>query len=133
GYAPQFGEQLDADWTHYLTVLYPGIRELHQIKNRRTIEALANAGDSLSTKRTITHWIYVQRNDELQTISNLLNTMDYVVSIANADATSAYPFVITASRDDFVDQDAVDGAVFQILDAIDAKDAVYDGWESPVR
>jgi hypothetical protein len=31
-----------------------------------------------------------------------------------------------------IEQDALDAAVFQILDVLDGYDAVYDGWESPI-
>lgn len=132
-YVPEFGEQRDVEWTHYLTVLYPGTRELQRIKNRRTIDALANAGDSLVTKRPITHWVYCRHEAELQRLRNNFTALGFVVSNTNSDFDSSYPFALTAIRDDVADQDAIDHTVFQILDVLNDSDAIYDGWESPVR
>ena len=132
-YVPECGDQSDVPWRQYIGLLFPAARQLEQIKSRRVIAALANANDSLSTPRPIVHWVYCKDAADREAISSLLLTKGFRISHSpGCDTPTPFPFGMRLERSDRAEQDAVDDAVFQILDAIDGFDAMYDGWESPV-
>ena len=131
-YAPEAGDQLDAEWSHYLGVLHPSPRELQQMSNRRVIEALAKHNDVLTTPRPITHWIYFANATDRDEVAGELAREGFQSSWTDGPGPDEQPFGLKLERHDTAEQDALDAAVFQILDALEGRDATYDGWESPV-
>lgn len=131
-YAPDAGHQLDDEWTHYLSLLYPSPRELQRMSNRRVIEALANANDVLTTPRPITHWVYFADAKDRDEVAANLAREGFRSSSTVTPGPDEQPFGLELERDDTADEESVDTAVFQILDALEGREASYDGWESPV-
>ena len=131
-YAPEAGEQLDAEWSQYLGLLYPSPRQLQQMSNRRVIEALVKHNDVLTTPRPITHWIYFANARDRDEVAADLVREGFQSSWTDNPGPEEQPFGLRLERHDRAEQDALDAAVFQILDALEGRDASYDGWESPV-
>lgn len=131
-YSPDVGTQLDVEWAQYLNLLYPSPRQLEQMKNRRVIEALSKAGDALTKQRAIAHWIYFANAKDRDEVAARLSRAGFRSSPTSQPGDEAHPFGLMLERRDTAEQDAVDAAVFQILDALEGRDASYDGWESPV-
>lgn len=133
-YAPDVGEQPDPEWGQYLALLYPNPRQLERIRNRRVIAALEEAGDVLVTPRPITHWLYFADPAARAATAATLAAAGFAVELEDARVEAApHPYPLRVERVDRATQDAVDAAVFQLLDAMAGVEAEYDGWESPVE
>lgn len=128
-----FGEQADATWSQYREVLYPSPSELQRIRNRRVVEALEAAGDSLEMARPVKHWIYFGNAAQRATGKERLAGASFQVDDVDAgDATRETAWGLCATRVHKVDPDSVDTHVQMVLDLLEDLDAEYDGWESPV-
>lgn len=133
GYTARSGTRHDPGWAQYHDVLYPNRRQLAQIRNRRVVEALAEAGDVLALPRPITHWVYFEDGAVRATTASTLVGLGFSVELEDVlDASEPRRYPLRVERVDRAEKEAVDAAVWQILDAIATADAVYDGWESPV-
>jgi hypothetical protein len=134
GYSFEAGAQPDADWAQYRELLYPHPHALEQIKNRRVLAALEAAGDVPAIPRPITHWLYFAEPAARATTAAALAAAGFSVTLEEERAEAApHPYPLRAKRVDRAEEDAVDAAVFQILEAIAGAEAEYDRWEAPVK
>jgi hypothetical protein len=131
-YAPEVGDQPDAEWSQYLGLLYPSVRQLQQMSNRRVVQALASHNDVLTTPRPITHWIYFADVGDRDEVAATLAREGFRASWTEAPGPDEQPFGLCLERNDPAEQSSVDAVVFRILDTLEGRDATYDGWECPV-
>jgi hypothetical protein len=102
------------------------------MSNRRVIEALAKHDDVLTTPRPITHWIYFANANDRDEVAAILAREGFLSSWTDQPGPDDQPLGLRLERHDTAEQDSLDAAVLQILDALEGRDASYDGWESPV-
>ena len=129
------GTKEDAEWSQYLSVLYPSPEEHQRIKNLHVIEALERHGDPLKTPRPVSHWAYFSSpQDRNKFIAKAVNAGFKVADESKSDDPEAeHPYGVTLERIDRVDWDSINEATLVLFRFAQEVSGDYDGWETSVE
>lgn len=131
GYAHGSIARPDAEWSHYLSTLYPDPATELSIRNQNTVESLSFFGDPLVPPRQIDHFLYfATETGRAQFLAqaaemgfNVLRTTTY------ADG-ERMPFSVLLARNDSAELNHIDLVVHQLANLAKQYGGEYDGWES---
>jgi Family of unknown function (DUF695)/Regulator of ribonuclease activity B len=68
---------LNADWEHYLNLLFPSANALRWIGDRKVVEQLESHGDQPAIERPIEHWAYFPSTDTRQHFEESLHRLGF--------------------------------------------------------
>ena len=124
-------KQKDAEWRHYLDVLYPGPLEWQWIKDRRIVESLVESGDKSDIARPIDHHARFDARAKAEAWASAVREMGFDVAIerleGSEDAWSAH-----AVREDRAELAHVHDIVERLVGLAEENQGTYDGWGCPV-
>jgi uncharacterized protein (TIGR01619 family) len=120
-------KQSDAEWKHYLDVLYPGPLELRWMKDRRVVEALAEAGDKSDIARPIDHHARFTVRASAEAWARAVRQMGFDVAIERDEGTSE-AWSAHAVREDPSELAHVHDIAERLLGLAEENDGTYDGW-----
>ncbi len=124
-------KQRDADWKHYLDVLYPGPLEWQWIKDRRLVESLAESGDKSDIARPIDHHARFAARAAAEAWACAVREMGFEVAIERAEGTEE-AWSAHAVRDDRSELAHVHDIVERLYGLAEEHGGTYDGWGCPV-
>ncbi len=131
-YEYEIGENEDSEWSHYTSVLYPEPENILEIMNIRGIEQLSEAGDPLTTLRTVDHHA---------SFRNVQDRAEFVAAALAAGFTrqgeeqcaepdEELPFEVTLQRNHAVDEMTINEMTFIVFDLAIEHQGQYEGWGS---
>ncbi|WP_297576380.1 DUF695 domain-containing protein [uncultured Deefgea sp.] len=124
--------QPDAEWSQYLTVMYPTKNDLRWITDRRVTEVMEQQGDQLITPRPIEHYSYFTNELDRSEFEKFIQKSEFkIVSKSGPfDDDSSLGLIYQKTQAATVD------AIFQTTGFLDEHsehfNGEYDGWESIV-
>jgi regulator of RNase E activity RraB len=120
-------KQKDAEWRHYLDVLYPGPLEWQWIKDRRLVESLAESGDKSDIARPIDHHARFADRSEAEAWAIAVRQMGFEVAIERVEG-SEEAWSAHAVREDPSELAHVHDIVERLYGLAEEHGGTYDGW-----
>lgn len=100
--------------------------------NKKTIKALIDQGDKLSTVREVFHWIYFKNEkDKNNYLTEVLAEGFVLVSSNKID--DKFPYQLQIKRIDKVDENSVNEYVIYLWGKAIEYKGDYDGWETSIE
>lgn len=132
GYRFDSGVEQDAEWNHYLRVLYPSPHDIQRIKNRHVIQVLSENGDDLEKPRIVAHWAYFPTEAARANFIAEARKLKYaVIGERKVDEPGhERPYCAHLERIDSVDWGTINEVTIELYDLAAAQDGEYDGWET---
>lgn len=125
--------QPDAEWSQYLTVLYPNKNNLRWIMDRRGTDALERQGDQLTTPRPIEHYSYFMAEFDRAEFAKYIQEYSFEVVCKSEPSAEDSRFGLIYKKT----QLAILNEIFQTTRFLEEKsehfNGYYDGWESVVE
>jgi hypothetical protein len=133
GYDYQANAKRDPAWSHYFDVMHPNPWEMHLIRNRGVLEALASHGDDLSVPRRVHHWIYFPTPAHRDAFAAVARERGFgTLRLDPCPEGTEIAFGLQAHRVDGVSQKAIDSVCHELFTLAQEHDGNYDGWETQV-
>ena len=135
GYRFSLGSQADPGWTHYLSVLYPTDEERQRIENRKVLESLERHGDPLTKRRRIDHWMYFERESDVEFVVRALTPLGFEVAERAPDQAGdeRSRIMLQVHREDLPDYRSIDDVTMPLFRLARDHGGEYDGWETSVE
>lgn len=124
------GHSEDREWNYYKNLLYPTAKEWQLIQNHKVCDNLREQGDNLHLARAIEHKLFFQSEDKKELLIKTLEEQGFKVQdeITNEEGIKGVSFY----RLDKPFYHDIDTLTFNLIDIVEAHDALYDGWETSV-
>lgn len=123
---------MDAEWEHYLDVLYPNPIDRRQMDNGKVVRALHNSGDTLEKERMVSHWAYFSTAAARSAFVHDVEAQNFVVKDQSEDADKPDGFGVCFERVDHVDWNSINEVTLELLNLATSHEGTYDGWETVV-
>lgn len=122
----------DSAWSNYLDALYPPLRELELIRDRRLVESLQRQGDPLTRPRPVEHYLHFPSKISRMEFLRLPEIEGFtVVEMPEADSSRRdMPYLLHLRRDDIPDLRFIDRVVMPLRDKASRMRGRYEGWET---
>jgi regulator of RNase E activity RraB len=114
----------DAEWTHYDAFLHPFPQTMRHILNRRTVEALREAGDDPTSVRPMTHELVFDARDQAEPILLAARERRYATEIESNGG--AHRLRIT--KEIPLDLESIDRTSLALMRLADKHGGRYVGW-----
>ena len=132
-YRFEIDDAIDAEWRHYLDVLYPSPEDFQQIHNQHVISRLYQAGDSLTQPRPVDHFANFKSEQDRNAFIAAAEELGFeATSRPERDADSEFPFSLGLLRVDAVDAETIDRVTFELFDLAHRHNGEYEGWGSKI-
>lgn len=122
--------KLDLKWDFYLKQLTPTNEEIQMSENIKVVSQLVNAGDNLTSKREVFHWIYFKTEVDKELFLTKIKDLGFKIITNKKDKKE---YVLNISRVDYVDIKSVNEYCIMLWKIANECHAVYDGWETSVE
>lgn len=122
----------DKEWRAYLTFLYPNDFIKEDMTNRKIISKLINAGDDLTKKRKVEHWIYFKTKADLNRFAKYIKGKKFKIEFIKKIDNGIFPFQVTISRFDNIQLKYINQLTFELRKMANKANGKYDGWETLV-
>jgi hypothetical protein len=128
------GHDADPEWAYYLDFLCPDPERTRWMQDRRVVEQLEVAGDTLTARRPVDHWLDFPTEDARSTFEASIAELGFVVRARNKQEgpKRGRPFGLRVQRTDPVALEQIHRVVMQLQKAAEDVDGRYDGWGCPV-
>ncbi|MBL4706204.1 MAG: DUF695 domain-containing protein [Flavobacteriales bacterium] len=124
--------KLDNNWDGYLKFLYPNEETREFISNNRVIEQLQLAGDNLTKKRQVDHWVYFQTAGSRKLFTEYAVSQGFNVEGEEEIEDPLFSFQLRISREDFVNVKSISEITLTLREKAKEMNGDYDGWETVV-
>ncbi|MCK9372950.1 MAG: DUF695 domain-containing protein [Sulfuricurvum sp.] len=129
-YPYERGSSKDAKWEMYLERLYPDGYAMLRIQNRRTIESLMEAGDDLSLKRPVEHYLFFQTKSAMERSVSFLAAHGFELKESLKDDESDYAYGAVLTKVDAIIPEEVEETTALIYDNSLQEHGHYEGWST---
>lgn len=129
GYEVVWFVEHDPDWDMYFEFLYPDVRSMQIIQNRRLMKIRAEHGDDPSRERVIDHTASFEDRAAAAAAAEALATRGFSVDPVREEGEL---WLLEFRRADRLDQDCPDSICLEIIDLLEAHAGDYEGWGAPV-
>lgn len=123
----------DSSWSYYTDFLYPNEDIRNYMGDRSVIAGLTEAGDKLTKKRRVDHWLYFKTEADLKKCENQLVAMDFTIQFSGANKKSTLPYELQIWRNDKVDINSIYPITSRLRKIAKTNHGTYDGWETSVE
>ena len=107
--------------------------KLDQIEsNKRTLDALKDAGEKFKASRDIFHWLYFENKTDLNNFLSEIKSNGYELVNSNI-IKDKLPYQLQIKINDFVSKTTMDSQVIYLVDMAKKYNGDYDGWETSVE
>ncbi|UUZ84777.1 ribonuclease E inhibitor RraB [Paenibacillus sp. P26] len=113
----------------YYESLYPNKANRHRMMNRHVVDKLREHGDSLKQARTVNHWVYFSSAESRDLFKEKVRKDGFRME---DEAVQDGKHSLIISRKDYADLHSISGVTDYLVNAAQAFDGEYDGWESKV-
>lgn len=122
----------DKDWEAYNEFLYPNPETMEYISNLKVLDQLEKAGDDLTKKRKIDHWIYFTDNDKMNEFIKFSEKIGFKTESKDKIESNDANFRLRISRVDKVDIQSISDITLMLRKKVQELEGDYDGWETIV-
>ncbi len=122
----------DADWSTYLSYIYPNETNRQMIENRRVCDALTQNGDKLHKSREIDHWTHFADATSRDAFVAEANQLGYSVRSLSEPTGDDNRYGAHMWRVDVPAFDSIDDVTLPLFKLAAIHGGEYDGWESIV-
>lgn len=126
------GWKPDANWTHYVEVLYPSEEDRQRMENRKVLDVLEQKGDTLQRPRDVWHWVYFGTDADREQFHSAVIALQYRLESKPDREDSHSPKGICIVRFQSLKPTELDDAVIQLFRLAKKYCGDYDGWETQV-
>lgn len=123
----------DKEWEYYKSFLYPNEETLNYMMDQSVIRNLQEAGDDLSKKRRVNHWLYFSNENDMNNCLKELKIQNFSIESANRNAETALAYQLQVYRMDHVDINSIYPVTSSLRKIALKYDGRYDGWETSVE
>ncbi|MEM6804762.1 MAG: DUF695 domain-containing protein [Bacteroidota bacterium] len=132
-YSYSINAHLDTEWAFYLQFIYPSRLEYQSILNRRVLDKIGQHGDPMTEARNVDHYIHFDsEQDREDFIQEVLPENFSIVKKGFDPVKSTQAYSLIVSRSEQMESSTIDEAVFYLIQAAEACQGEYDGWETGV-
>jgi uncharacterized protein (TIGR01619 family) len=122
----------NADWGHYLNVLYPSAMNLRWMGDCNVVDRLEFHGDVLSTPREIAHWAYFPSEKDRASFSSSMTSHGFEIQKEHNPESSQDQFRIEFTKFQEAQLTLIHETTSLLETEVEKYNGKYDGWESPV-
>lgn len=120
----------DKKWEYYLDFLYPNEVTQEYISNGFVLEQLQEAGDDLTEKRQVDHWLYFKDGKNRDLFAKLMEEEGFTIEGKGKEKGYEYNYKLQISRVDFVDIESISEITLMLTQKSAEFNGEYDGWET---
>jgi uncharacterized protein (TIGR01619 family) len=133
-YQFESGSAYQAEWDHYVDLLYPSESNQQRMFNRRVLEVLAREGDVHESPRKVDHWFEFPTEAARAACRDTLTAIEFALEdeYASEEPDDDMPHSLVVSRVDSVDSRTINGITLELARVAGELGGRYDGWECPV-
>jgi len=123
----------DKKWTYYREFLYPNEEIQNYLADQNVIRNLQKAGDKLTKKRRVEHWVYFTKKSEMESFKLEVIEQGFKVQFAGKIEDASTPYELKFWRIDKVDIESIYPITSSLRKLALAFNGDYDGWETSVE
>jgi len=129
-YPYERGSSKDHKWEMYIERLYPDGYAFLRIQNRRTIEALLEAGDDLNLPREVEHYLFFQTKSAMDRAVSFLSAHGFELKESVKDDESDYAYGAVLTKNESIRADEVEETTALLYDTSLQEHGHYEGWST---
>lgn len=123
----------DNGWSYYNDFLYPNEETRNYMGDQSVVSNLEEAGDKLTKKRRVSHWLYFSTQKDLKNCKIELLKMDFNIQNSGVNKKSTLPYELQIWRIDLVDINSIYPITSSLRKIAKENHGEYDGWETSVE
>lgn len=123
----------DKEWKSYRDFLYPNEETLNYMTVESVLSNLEEAGDNLTKKRRVDHWLYFSSESERNKCKEELLKQKFTIEPLSMDKETSLPFKLQVWRIDHVDINSIYPIISELRKIAKEFNGEYDGWETSVE
>jgi hypothetical protein len=127
----RIGSKEDAEWRYYHEFLSPDEERWQWIRNRRVVQALANAGDHHAAPRPVDHYIYFEGARGRDAFAAAARAKGFVAEPTD-EGSRKRPHGVHLVRNDPVALGHIHDVVMELSKLAEDHGGDYDGWGAPI-
>lgn len=134
-YTVEGGTRHDAAWSQYRELLYPSVKDMQRIQDRRVVNNLAKRGDVHSIPRPVDHAVYFRSESDRKAFS-MAAALAGFSAIHEGDFDTdrnRQRYFLNVVRTDPVELDHINAVVAQLRELARMHNGDYDGWGCEVE
>lgn len=114
----------DPEWRYYHEFLWPDVRTMQYLMDRRVVQSLADNGDEHSTPRPVDHYMGLPDESRARTLLADAQARGFTGEVQERDGQ----WMVHVERDDAVELDHIHGVVWELHEMAERLGGHYDGW-----
>ena len=132
-YTYKIKAHLDTEWAFYLQFIYPSRLEYQSILNRRVLDKIGQHGDPMTEARNVDHYVHFESEQDREEFIHEVKPENFRIMKKGFDPVrNGLPYSLIISRLEQMETSTIDEAVFYLIQAAEACQGEYDGWETGV-
>ena len=120
----------DKEWEAYTKFLYPTEQIQEYMSNQKVLNQLQKAGDNLSKKRQVDHWIYFATKESRKLFINYSENIGFKIEKQAKTKDPNLPYKLQISRIDLVDIESISQLTMKLRRKAKELGGDYDGRET---
>lgn len=132
GFKSQITIKEDIEWKAYTEFLYPSEEILGYMYNKKVVKALYDAGDLLTEKRRIDHWLWFHDETKLKECISELEQLGYTIEGYKKVEERENLYSIQIWKNGLPDMENISAETSSLQVLAKKYDGEYDGWETIV-
>lgn len=120
----------DPQWGTYVNFLYPNEAILEYISDRRVVETLIEAGDPLTEIRRVDHWLWFEKEEEVQSFIKKVELIGYKLEGYNKVESVESLYSVKIWKKELPDLDSIYEITTNLRKIAKEDNGTYDGWET---
>lgn len=121
-------QQPDPEWKVFQEMLYPTEAEWQGIADQSVLENLKSHGDDLTQPRMIGHYIYFEREADLDQVASMLKEDGYEIVSKNNPSDDIELWGLSFRRVDHVGNGQITQVSVKLMNLVKQYNGEYDGW-----
>ena len=122
----------DVKWEYYKNFLYPNEEILNFMADQSVIKNLLKAGDDLTKKRRVDHWLYFDSEADRDKCKEKLLSNKFKIESVNFNKEVSPSYELQIWRIDFVDLNSFYPLRTELTKIAEEFNGEYDGWETSI-
>ena len=123
----------DPEKSEYWDSLFPTKADMQVIQDMKVLDALQDAGDTLTVARQINHWAYFERENDMQTFSDWLKSEGYEIVSQNPPDDEVSEYSIQFSNIATPNLREITSITIRLQAKAEEMSGEYDGWETSIE
>ena len=123
----------DKNWEYYTEFLYPNDETLNYMADQSVIRNLIEAGDPLTKKRRVDHWLYFSTELNMKKCMEEVEKNGFMIQSAGLNDETELPYELQMWKVDNVDIESIYSNTSKLREIVKKYRGEYDGWETTVE